>query len=226
MPRVHKIISERGYCSRRKAEELIKEGRVKVNGKVVSIGNKAAENDKIEVDGKVLKQQKKVYLMLNKPIKFITALKDARRDTVMDLIRVKEGIFPVGRLDYYTSGLLLLTNDGEFSNKVSHPRYNVKKTYLAELNKPITNEHIKRIEKGIRLEDGLTSPAKVRKLELNHAQITLHEGKNRIVRRIFDSLGYKVRALKRTKIGNLELGTLKPGKYRMLNPKDIEKIFQ
>jgi len=223
MHRVQKLLSNYGYCSRRKAEELIKEGRVKVNNKTISIGDKASSTDKIYVDGNLVNKEKKVYLIFNKPLNCVTALKDLHHKTIMDYIKIKERVFPVGRLDYNTSGLLLLTNDGDFSNSIMHPRYEIKKTYLVELKKQISDFHIKKLEKGIILEDGKTSPAKINKLEKDIIEITIHEGKNRIIRRMMKKLGYKVLTLKRIKIGNLELGKLKTGEYRDLEEK--EKMF-
>jgi len=226
MHRVQKLLSNYGYCSRRKAEELIKAGRVKVNSKTITIGDKASYDDKIFVDGKQINKEKKIYMMFNKPLKCVTALKDSRHKTVMDYIKIKERIFPVGRLDYNTSGVLLLTNDGDFANSIMHPRYEINKTYIVEIDKPLV-EHIKwKMEKGIKLEDEKTAPAHVRQLDDRLIEITIHEGKNRIIRRMLEELGYKVRSLERVKIGSLELGSLKPGKFRMLKKNDRKKIFE
>lgn len=225
MHRVQKLLSNYGYCSRRKAEELIEQGRVKVNGKVISIGDKAKETDNIYVDNEQVKRQKKVYFMFNKPVGCVTALKDSTFDTVMDYINIKERVFPIGRLDYNTSGLLLFTNDGDLANRIMHPRHETKKTYLAGLRDKITDKQINQIEKGVMLKDGKTSPAKVRKHKNDLIEITIHEGKNRIIRRILEKLNLKVRFLKRTRIGKLELRDLKAGKYRFLTGKDIKKIF-
>ncbi|MBD3313685.1 pseudouridine synthase [Candidatus Woesearchaeota archaeon] len=224
--RVQKLLSNYGYCSRRKAEKLIEEGRVKVNGETISIGDKASENDDLTVDGKPVSPEKKVYLMLNKPHGCVTALTDSRYKTVMSCIDVKERVFPIGRLDYNTTGLLLLTNDGDFANKVMHPRYEIKKTYLVEIDKPITSADIKKIESGVRLEDGKTSKSKINAINPKRVEITIHEGKNRIVRRIFKHLGYKVERLKRIMIGKLRLGSLEPGEYKLLSSKQMQKIFE
>jgi len=225
MHRVQKLLSNYGYCSRRKAEELIKEGKVKVNNKIISIGDKASENDKIYVNNKLIKTQKKVYLMLNKPIGCVTALKDGQYKTIMEFIKIEERVFPIGRLDYNTSGIILLTNDGDFANKVMHPRYETKKTYSAETDKPVTKEDIESIEAGIELEDGKTRPAKVKIHSANLIEITIHEGKNRIIRRMLKALRIKTISLERTRIGKLSLGNLKQGTYKNLTKKDIEKIF-
>ena len=223
MQRVQKLLSNYGYCSRRKAEELIIAGKVKVNNKIITIGDKASEQDIISVDGKIVNKEKKVYLMLNKPVKCVTALNDPNHTTVMKYIKVKERVFPIGRLDFYTSGLLLLTNDGDFANNIMHPRYEIKKTYQVELDKPITKDSLIEIEKGIEIEDGKTSPTKAKKIKDNIVEITIHEGRNRIIRRMVKKLGYKVKYLERIKIGNLSLGNLGQGKYRELTKQ--EKIF-
>ena len=188
MHRVQKLLSNYGYCSRRKAEELIKQGKVSVNKKVISIGDKASEKDDIYVDDKLVKKEKKIYLKFNKPLNCVTALKDKNYKTIMDYIDIKERVFPIGRLDYDTTGLLLLTNDGDFANKIMHPRYEINKTYLVNIDKPIKKEDIKQIEKGIKLKDGITSPSKIKVLNPKKLEITIHEGKNRIVRRIFNKL--------------------------------------
>jgi len=225
MHRVQKLLSNYGYCSRRKAEELIKQGRVRVNNKIITIGDKAKETDDIYVNDELVKKQQKVYLMFNKPLGCVTAVKDPIFDTVMDYVKVKERVFPIGRLDYNTSGLLLFTNDGDFANNVMHPRYEIKKTYLVGLRDKITDKQIKQIEKGVMLEDGKTSPANVKKQNPNLIEITIHEGKNKIIRRILKKIDLKIRFLKRIRIGKLELKDLKEGKYRFLTEKDKEKIF-
>jgi len=226
MHRVQKLLSNYGYCSRRKAEKLIKEGRVKVNDKVITIGDKASEEDKIYVDDKLVSVEKKVYLMFNKPLGCVTALEDKHCKTIMEYIKIKERVFPIGRLDLDTTGLLLLTNDGDFANKIMHPRYEVKKTYLVEVNKKVSDDSIRKIKEGVLLEDGKTSKANVKRVKERVIEITIHEGKNRIVRRIMEQLGYEVVSLERGRIGTLELETLKPGKYRTLTKEDKEKIFK
>ncbi len=226
MHRVQKLLSNYGYCSRRKAEELIKEGRVKVNGKIIEIGDKAGEKDKISVDNKPVRKQKNVYLMFNKPIGCVTALTDSRFKTIMDYVRTKERVFPIGRLDFNTSGLLLLTNDGDFANTIMHPRYEIKKTYQVRLNKPLVKKDSKKIEQGMELEDGKTSPAKIVSLTPTFLEITIHEGKNRIIRRMFKALGYGVVSLGRVRIGKLLLGKLKNGHYRALKESEKQAIFE
>jgi len=226
MQRIQKILSNSGFSSRRHAEELIKEKRVKVNNKAVSLGDKASETDKIYVDGKLIQQEKKVYLMFNKPVGCISAVKDERFKTVIEYIEVKERVFPIGRLDLNTSGLLLLTNDGDFANNISHPSHEIDKAYLVEVNRPIEEKQIRLIEKGVVLEDGITSPAKLKKIKEKQLEITIHEGRNRIVRRIFEELGFKVNLLHRISIGKLYIGDLKPGEYKSLTDKNKEDVFK
>ncbi len=225
MPRVQKLLSNYGHCSRRKAEELIQQGRVKVNNKVVYLGDKACLDDEIRVDNKPVRKQKNVYLMLNKTLGCITASTDKKFKTVMDYIKIKQRVFPVGRLDYNTSGLLLLTNDGDFTNNVLHPRYEIKKTYLVEINKPINQAEISSIRNGIYLGDGKTAPAEVKQRSPVLLEVVIHEGRKRIIRRIFKKLRFEVMSLKRIKIGKLDLGNLKPGKYILLSEADRKKIF-
>lgn len=224
MQRVQKILSNYGYCSRRKAEELIKNKRVKVNKKIITIGDKASPYDIIYVNNKLIKKPKKIYIMFNKPIGCVTALSDKHKKTIMDYIKTKQRIFPIGRLDYNTSGLLILTNDGDFSNSIMHPRYEINKTYRVTLDKPVTNIIINKIEKGIVLKDGKSPKAKVKIIKNNIIDITIHQGKNRIIRRIVKKLGFRVKNLERIKIGKLSLGNLKPSKYRKLTKKDKENI--
>ncbi len=224
MHRVQKLLSNYGYCSRRKAEELIKAGRVSVNKKIISIGDQAEETDKIYVDGNLVKKEEKIYLMFNKPLGCVTAVKDNQYKTVMDYINIKERVFPVGRLDYNTSGLLLLTNDGDFANKIAHPRNETKKTYMVGLNKPITNREISIIENGVKVQ-GRKTPAKIKKHNPSFLEVTIHEGRNRIIRKIFKEMEFKVKHLERIKIGNLKLGDLKQGRFKKLSKKDIEKLF-
>jgi 23S rRNA pseudouridine2605 synthase len=224
--RVQKLISNYGYCSRRKAEDLINAGRVKVNGKTIKIGDQATEEDKISIDGQEISASKKIYIAFNKPIGCVTALEDKHQKTIMEYIDIPERIFPIGRLDFNTSGLLILTNDGDFANLVMHPRYEVKKTYLAGTKEPVSDFEKKQLENGIVLEDGKTAPAKVKLGPKNTLEITIHEGKNRIIRRMLEALGHKVVFLERIKIGSLQLGNLEPGYYRHLSKEEREKVFK
>ncbi len=224
--RVQKILSNRGYCSRRKAEQLIEDGKVKVNGKIITIGDKARETDKITVNNKEVKPQRRIYLMFHKPLYCVTALHDLQHKTVMDYIKIKERVFPVGRLDYNSSGLLLLTNDGDFANQIMHPRNEIKKTYLVRTDRPLSDPAKKKLEAGVTLEDGSkVRPAKISMLAPKIFEVTIHEGKNRIIRRMLQAVDYKVRELKRIRVGHLGLGTLKLGRYRTLTKKDLDRLF-
>lgn len=227
--RLQKIIANAGVCSRRKAEDLIEQGKVKVNGKVISLGDKAdPDKDKITIWGKPLLQTKKIYLAFNKPPDCLTTLDDPRgRKTIFDYISKKERIIPVGRLDFKTEGLLLLTNDGDFANNVMHPRYEVNKTYVVHLDKPFTREAVEKLKKGIDVEDKRTSPAKVRfaNEKKDIIEVTIHEGRNRIVRKMMQELEYKVQRLIRVKIGNVALGTLPKGHTRNLSFQEVKSLM-
>ncbi len=233
MDRLQKIIAASGLTSRRKAEEMIKEGRVKVDGVVISeMGFQPKKGALIQVDGKTIVRESKVYFVMNKPKKTLCTLNDEHdRATVVDLIEVKERIFPVGRLDYDTTGILILTNDGEFANEIIHPRYHIAKTYDVVVNGILTTDQIKNLEKGVILDDGIkTLPAKVwvtnkdftRKLTT--FELTIQEGRNRQVKRMMESIGYEVKKLHRKKIGFLTCNELNPGDYRILKPFEVKQL--
>ncbi|MEW6068237.1 MAG: pseudouridine synthase [Nitrospirota bacterium] len=230
--RIQKILSEMGVTSRRKAEELILEGRVTVNGKPATIGMKADPlKNHIKVDGKLLiKPEPKVYLMFNKPRGVVTSLHDPEgRPTVKDFLKgVKYRVFPVGRLDYDSEGLLLLTNDGDFAHAIIHPSKKIPKTYLIKVKGIPEEEEIKKLRMGIKLEDRMTAAAMVkliRKTENNSwLEIIIHEGRKRQVRRMFEKIGHPVLKLKRIKIGSINLGSLETGSYRYITGEEIHKI--
>ncbi|MBD8070305.1 23S rRNA pseudouridine(2605) synthase RluB [Bacillus sp. PS06] len=233
MERLQKIIAQAGVASRRKAEELILEGRVKVNGKVVKeLGTKVTLNDKIEVNGIPLEKEKPVYFLLYKPRGVISSVSDDKgRKVVTDLFPyIEERIYPVGRLDYDTSGLLLMTNDGEFANILIHPKYEVDKVYVAKVKGIPLREKLRQLEKGIMLEDGKTAPAKVKVLSVDKKkqssiiEIIIHEGRNRQVRRMFDAIGHEVIKLKRERFGFLTLQGLATGEYRELSPHEVKQL--
>ena len=227
--RIQKIISQCGIASRRSAEDMIQEGLVTVNGKIAELGMKAdISKDHIKVRGKLISSpSSRVYLLFNKPYQCITAMNDPeKRPIVMDYLkRVKARVFPVGRLDYNSEGLLILTNDGELANAVMHPKKKIPKTYQVKINGLLEDKDILRLENGVRLDDGMTKPAKVRvskKLKANSwITITIHEGKNRQVRRMMDRIGHSAIRLIRTKIASLTLGTLKPGEYRYMTEEEV-----
>ena len=230
MERLQKVIAQAGIASRRKAEELILEGRVRVNGEPVrELGIKVTEDDLVEVDGRPVREEKKVYILLNKPAGYISTVDDPRgRKTVLDLVAdVKERVYPVGRLDYDTSGLLILTNDGELTYKLTHPSFEVKKTYLVEVEGNPGKE-LERLEQGVLLSDGMTAPALVSRVkagkESTSFQLTIHEGRNRQVRRMCEAIGHPVKSLKRIKFAFLELADLPEGKYRYLTEKEIKNL--
>ena len=219
MIRLNKYISECGVCSRRSADTLIQSGKVSVNGEVITdLGVKIDEiSDTIAVDNKIIKKEDKlVYIMLNKPKGYVTTSKEQfGRKSVLDLIDTNLRVYPIGRLDMYTEGLLLLTNDGNFANEMMHPKNKIEKTYIAKVNGNITNEKIEMLKRGVDIGGYVTKPAKVRKiLEKNELEIVISEGKNRQVRKMCNAVGLNVINLKRTKIGNLNLGKLKLGSYK------------
>jgi 23S rRNA pseudouridine2605 synthase len=234
LERLQKILAQAGIASRRKCEELILSGAVEVNGeKVTTLGVKADPAvDSIVVNGKPIKGEKKIYLMMNKMKGVITSAKDPQgRKTVTDFLPgIKERVYPVGRLDYDTEGLLLLTNDGEFANLLTHPKHHVPKTYHATVKGVPHGTALEQLQKGIKLEDGMTAPAEVEyhdvDTEKNEATITItiYEGRNRQVRRMFEAINHKVIRLRRVRFGELTLQTLGRGKYRHLTPKEIEEL--
>ena len=232
MERLQKIIANSGYTSRRKAEELIKNGQVKVNGSVVrELGTKASVTDAIEVEGTVLeKNEKKVYYMLNKPRGVISSVMDEKnRKTVVSLIDTKERIYPIGRLDYDTTGLLLLTNDGCLANMLMHPKNEVEKTYIAKIEGLLSPSEFYGLKKGIEIEGRKVIPThlKVRKQteDSQIVEIGIVEGRNHIVKKIFESLGHPVSKLKRESYAFLTLGNLKSGEYRELSLKEVKKLY-
>ncbi len=224
---LNKYIAHCGVCSRREAATLVKEGKIKVNGKVATEpGYKIQDKDKVEYKGKTLTYKKDlVYVLLNKPKNYITTTDDPKqRRTVMDLVKgVKaERIYPVGRLDRNTTGLLLLTNDGELAQKLSHPKHNIKKVYKVTLDKPLTQAHFDEILSGLKLEDGDIKVDAIAYLETkNEVGVELHSGRNRIVRRIFEHLGYIVVKLDRVMYAGLTKKNIPRGKWRTLNDKEV-----
>jgi len=227
--RLNKYVAHCGICSRRKADVLIKQGLVTVNEQIIrEPGFRIKEKDEVKYKGKIIRpEQQRIYILMNKPKGTITTVSDERgRKTVMDIIgdKIQERIFPIGRLDKDTTGLLLLTNDGDLSKKLAHPSYMVKKVYHVVLDKPVTKKHLQQIRDGLTLEDGL-APVDgvdyVRNKGKNEVGIEIHIGRNRIIRRIFDHLGYKVVKLDRMYFGGLTKKDLPRGRYRFLEEREI-----
>lgn len=228
--RLQKFISGCGITSRRKAEEMILNGEVRVNGLVVNtLGIKIdAENDIITINNKqIQKESNYIYIKLYKPVGYVTTVKDQfGRKTVLDLIDVKERIYPIGRLDYNTSGLLLLTNDGDLANKLMHPKYTIYKTYVALIEGTITNSSIDKLKTGIVIDGYKTAPAKVRLIKTSgcksQVEVSIYEGKNRQVRKMFDAVGHNVIELKRISFGKIDLCNLKQGQWSYLNDEELK----
>jgi 23S rRNA pseudouridine2605 synthase len=229
--RLNKYLSNAGICSRREADAFIAAGVVKVNGEIITqLGYKISPGDKVQFGGDSVHKEKSVYILLNKPRGYITTCDDPQeRDTVLDLVQgVKERVYPVGRLDRNTSGLLLLTNDGDLAKTLMHPRYNVAKIYNVVLDKPLTPDDIEKIRKGIGLEDGFIKVDAIEYVEgadsRNEIGVEIHSGKNRIIRRIFESLGYRVDKLDRVLYASLTKKNLPRGKWRFLEENEVRML--
>lgn len=234
MERLQKVLAHCGVASRRKSEEMILEGRVSVNGKKVKeLGIKVGSNDQIEVDGVPVYQEQHVYYLFYKPRGVISAVSDDKNRTVVTdyFPGVSERIFPVGRLDYDTSGLLLLTNDGEFANILTHPKHEVPKTYVAKIKGCPTPEELRPLTKGLKIEGRNTAPARYKIISNDHVkktsviELTIHEGRNHQVKKMFEMIKFPVIKLKREKMGSVELTGLRPGQYRELSKKEVSQIL-
>ena len=231
--RINKFLSSLGIASRRAIDKYIEEGRIKVNGVIASTGIDITEDDEIYIDNKKIETKRieeKVYFMLNKPLEVLSASSDDRgRKTVVDLIKTDKRIFPIGRLDYMTSGLILLTNNGELFNRLVHPKSEIYKKYYIKVFGEVKKEEIEELKKGVLLEDGKTLPAKISGIKYDKNKtsmyISIREGRNRQIRRMIEKFGYKVLMLRREKIGELSLGDLKEGKYRELTREEIEYLY-
>lgn len=243
--RLQKVLAQAGIASRRHAEQLILEGHVTVNGdKVSALGTKVGEYDHIEVDGKPVERSSQFhYYLLHKPVRVITSAKDPQgRPTVVDLMSsVPARVYPVGRLDYDTSGVLVLTNDGKLAHRLMHPSYGVEKTYRVWVRGPVELKALEKLRRGVQLEDGKTAPAKVecvngiamrtnlnsdlKQKDLEVLEVTIHEGRNRQIRRMFTAIGYPVVKLERIRFGGLSLKTIsRPGSYRALTPEEVKEL--
>jgi len=234
--RLQKYLAEAGIASRRKAEEYILSGRVKVNNKIVQeLGTKIdTEKDMIYFDDKkvMINKDKKVYILLNKPLDYVTTAKDQfGRGTVLDLVKVKQRLVPVGRLDMYTTGALILTNDGDFVYKVTHPKHEIEKTYTVTVKGILNNLDVENLKTGVKIDEHITKPAKVKILKIDEEknisrlEIVIHEGKNRQVRKMCEAINKRVLALHRSKIGNISVKDLKLGTWRYLSDKEVKDIL-
>ena len=234
MERISKVIANSGYSSRRGADELIKNGKVKVNGEIATLGQKVNASDCIMINNEVINQNQGnyVYYLLNKPRGVVTTTSDEKgRKTVIDLIDCKERIYPVGRLDYDTTGALLLTNDGNLTNKLIHPKNNVDKEYLAKIKGIITVDDIYKLKKGVKIDNYRTSPCRVKlksydkKTMTSLVLLTIHEGHNHQVKKMFESVGYDVIKLTRLSFAGLKVNNLKSGEYRLLSLKEVQRLY-
>ncbi len=234
MERLQKIIANNGYCSRRKAEELILQGEVTVNGQVITdLGSKASFNDVITVEGHPLKEKVNEYILLYKPRGVITSTKDEKgRQTVIDLVKSQNRLYPVGRLDYDTTGLIILTNDGQLTNLLIHPKNHIPKVYIAKIDTAVDPAQIKKLTAGVIIDDKIKVKAdkvKIKKLDKRQnsstIEITVHEGKYHQVKKMFEALGYNVVKLKREQFAFLTLKGLKSGEYRHLTTKEVKTLY-
>lgn len=230
MTRINKYLADCGVGSRRECDKLIADGIVKINGKVAELGSMVEESDHVTVRGKrVGDKQKCCYIMLHKPKGYVTTVKDdLGRKTVMDLVDIKTRLYPVGRLDYDTEGLLILTNDGDLANRLTHPRNEVNKKYICRISGVLQETERIQLEKGVLIDGVKTAPAKVKIIEKDQhhtrVEVIIHEGRNRQVKKMFESVGKEVEFLKRVAIGDLRLGGLERGKYRYLSDAEIDYL--
>lgn len=232
MERLQKVIAQAGICSRRKAEELIKDGKVKVNNEVATLGMQVGSSDTITVCGKLIRKEEKVYFLLNKPRGVVcTASDDKNRKTVVDLIKTDKRIYPVGRLDYDTTGALILTNDGELANVLMHPKNGITKVYYVKMEGKLLGDEIHTLERGIVVDNKTLKPDKIKfrkydaSTNVTYASVILHEGHNHEIKKLFEYINHPVIKLKRESIAFLDILSLKSGEYRMLNPKEVQKLY-
>lgn len=225
--RVQKVMARLGIASRRASEELIADGRVEVNGKVVDLGARVAESDELKVDGIIYSHKPGlVTFLLNKPVEVLSTTSDDRgRRSVVDIVSSDERIFPVGRLDYMTEGLILLTNDGDLAHRCTHPSFELDKTYLVEVAHAVSPRHLRMLREGVELDDGMTHPAKVSQPQPKMLKLTIHEGRNRQVRRMCEAIGNECLRLVRTHYGPLTLAGVGPGEYRQLSSDELNTLY-
>ncbi|MFL5962292.1 MAG: pseudouridine synthase [Gaiellaceae bacterium] len=225
MMRLNAWLARAGVASRRKADELIKDGRVTVNGEPGQLNTFVQRTDDVLLDGQPLAKQQLAYVLLHKPAGVVTTASDPQgRSTVVDLIDLPTRVVPVGRLDIDTTGALLLTNDGDLAHQLAHPKYQIDKVYVVQLWKQPTDGTLRKLAEGVNLEDGRTAPAEVRRLAGSTIELTIHEGRNRQVKRMFEAVGYRVKALHRSRYAHLTLKGLEPGQWRELEPSEVERL--
>jgi pseudouridine synthase len=223
--RLNSYLARAGVASRRRADELIKTGRVRVNGEPGQLNTFVGRSDTVEVDGRMVRAQRLAYVLLNKPAGTVTTARDPqRRPTVVDLVDLPERVVPVGRLDVDTTGALLLTNDGPLAHRLAHPRYGVEKTYVVEVEGEPGHAALQRLAEGLELEDGPTAPARARRLGPSRIELTVHEGRNRQVKRMCDAIGHPVRRLHRAGYAGLTVEGLEPGQWRELEPSEVDAL--
>lgn len=223
--RLNAYLARVGVASRRGADKLIKDGRVKVNGRVGQLNSDVTDADRVELNGRPVKLQQLRYILMNKPPRIVTSLKDPEnRSVITDLLKISERVVPVGRLDVNTTGAILLTNDGDLANQLMHPKYKVNKIYEAEVKGLVTNEKLNMLSNGIKLEDGKTAPAKARKLADDKIEIIIHEGRNHQVKRMLAAVGLEVKRLHRRQYGPLDLNGLRLGQWRELTDQEVKQL--
>jgi 23S rRNA pseudouridine2605 synthase len=223
--RLNAYLARAGVASRRKADELIKAGRVIVNGEPGQLNTFVERRDRVEVDGRVVAPQRLTYVLLHKPVGVVTTARDPHgRPTVVELVDLPERVVPVGRLDADTTGALLLTNDGELAHRLAHPRYGVEKTYVAEVEGVPSDEALRALAEGVELEDGRTAPARARRLARSRVELILHEGRKHQVKRMLETVGHPVVRLHRSAYAGLTLEGLEPGAWRELEPSEVERL--
>ena len=215
--RINKFITQAGVCSRRQADQLIKEGRVLINNQKASLGDQVAESDQVKVSGKIIKPvSQKIYLAYHKPVGVICTTDLSKKDNIIERVQVRERVFPVGRLDVESSGLILLTNDGDWANKLMHPKFEHQKEYLVTVDKALAAEYLEKLKRGVRLAEGLAKADQIKKIGEKDFLITIHQGWNRQIRRMAEKAGLNVVALKRVRIGKFKLGNLRPDEWKYL----------
>jgi 23S rRNA pseudouridine2605 synthase len=223
--RLNAYLARAGIASRRGSDDLIKAGRVLVNGEPGQLNTFVESTDRVEVDGHEVAKQALAHVLLHKPAGVVTTVRDPQgRPTVVDLVEHRSHVVPVGRLDADTTGALLLTNDGQLAHRLAHPRYGVEKVYVAEVGGKPADAILQKLREGVELDDGVTAPAEVRRIGPNTIELTIHEGRNRQVKRMFEAVGHPVRSLHRSRYAGLTLEGLEPGRWRELEPSEVERL--